>query len=205
MANDANIRMGFFPLTAPQSPPQLLYYRANTAINIFRGQLMAINNSGQVQVVAAGASSGANAIGVAWDFLDLNLAGLPSGMTSLSQGAFLPLNTDAFVGVTYDPLQLYVIEEATGGTAISVSSIGLGVGFTYIATTGNTNTGYCNAVLTNVGLTAATDNTLQLVNVYNILNQDGTVNAPGAACKWVVRIFRHQFGNANFPIPQSLT
>lgn len=206
MANDAGARYGAFPITAPMCPPPLLYYRVETSstLQYFRGQFVAINSNGRVQPIAVGISNNLSALGIAWDFLDLSLAGLPSGITSLSQGAFLPANTDAFVGVTYDPMQLYLMEEITGGTAINVNSIGLGVDFTYIATTGNTTTGFATSVLQNVGLTNGTSNTLQLLNVFNILNQDGTVNAPGASCKWVVRIQRHQLGNAEFALPQGL-
>lgn len=206
MANDANIRMGFFPVTAPQCPPPTLPFRVETSATLqyFRGQLVQINSNGRVQPVAAGATQSIGALGVAWNFLDLNLAGPPSGMNLLTQGAFLPANTDAFVEVTYDPLQLYVIEEVTGGTAINTNSIGLGVDFTYAATTGNTNTGFCNAMIANNVVTAGTLSLLQLVNVHNILNADATVNAPGASCKWIVRIQRHTFGNAILPLPQTL-
>lgn len=206
MANDQGLRYGAFPITAPGYPPSTLPYRVETSATLqyFRGQFMVINSNGRVQPVAVGISNNLSSIGVAWNFLDLNQAGLPSGITSLSQGAFLPANTDAFVEVTYDPMQLYIMEEITGGTAINVNSIGLGVDFTYIATTGNTTSGFATTVLQNVGLTAGTANTLQLLNVFNILNFDATVNAPGASCKWVVRIQRHQLGNAEFSIPQGL-
>ncbi len=206
MANDANILMGARPITAPMCPPPTLYYRAETSstLQYFRGQFVTINSNGRVQPTAIGISNALSAIGVAWNFLDLQLAGPPTGMELLTQGAFLPANTDAFVAVTYDPMQLYVMEEITGGTAISVNSIGLGVDFTYAATTGNTNTGLANSLLTNVGLTIGTANMLQLLNVYNILNADATVNAPGASCKWIVRIQRHQLGNVTLPLPQGL-
>ena len=206
MANDALSLLGARPFNAPACPPPVMYYRCETSatLQIFRGQFMAINSNGRVEPTVGTTTGALTSIGVAWDFLDLNLAGLPTGMNSLTQGAFLPVSTDAFVGVTYDPMQLYVMEEITGGTAIIVSSIGLGVDFTYIATTGNTQTGWSNSVLRNVGLTAGTANLLQLVNVYNILNQDGTVNAPGASCKWIVRIQRHQLGNVTLPLPQGL-
>ncbi len=206
MANDAGLRYGAFPITSPGYPPALMSYKVETSATLqyFRGQFVVINSNGRVQPVAVGISNNLSALGVVWNFEDVNLAGLPSGMTTTSAGPFLPVNTDAFALVTYDPMQLYVMEEITGGTAIGVNSIGLGVDFTYTATTGNTTTGFATTVLQNVGLTNGTANTLQLVNVLNILNQDATVNAPGASCKWVVRIQRHVFGNAEFSLPQGL-
>lgn len=194
MANDQGARYGFFPVFANDSPPKLLYYTANTAVNIFRGQLVALNNSGQVQVVGVGLTSNTFALGVAWEFLDPNQAGLPTSITTTSQGAFLPSGVNALVGVTYDPYQLYVTEEITGGTAIVALSAGLGVDFTYTATTGNTTTGFATTVLNNVGLSTGTASLLQLINPLNIINQDGTINqASSASCKWVVRIQRHQY------------
>jgi len=201
MANTQGINYGARPLTAPGMPPKLLWLRANTAQAIYRGQFVQINNSGQIAVI--GTAAGLSAIGVAWEFLDSTGAGLPSGMTSLSQGAFLPSSADALVGYTYDPQQLYVMEENTGGTAISILSAGLGCGFTYIATTGNTNTGLANTVIPNGSVGAGTDNLLQLMALQNITNQDGTANGAGASAKWIVRIARHSFGPFNIAQPQA--
>ena len=206
MANDQGKSYGAWPIMNPQSPPVTLPYRVETSstIQYFRGQFVAINSNGRVETVVGTATGGLVSIGVILNFLDLTQAGIPSGMTSLTQGGFLPVNTDAFAEVIVDPHQLYLMEEITGGTAISVSSIGLGVDFTYIATTGNTTTGFANSVLRNVGLTSGSNNLLQLMNIYNITNNDGTTNAPGASCKWVVRIQRHQFANVTLPNPQLL-
>lgn len=207
MANDQGARLGAFPYNAPECPPKVVYIKANTAQAIFRGQFVAQNNSGQVQVVPVGANQ--PAYGIAWDFLDTNLAGLPSSMTTLQNtigstnvGPFLPSGTDGFVGVVYDPMQLYVIEEQTGGTALTALSAGQCVNFTYIATTGNNFTGYVNSVIDNSSVTSGTGGLLQLITPNNILNQDGTVNAPGAACKWVVRISNHQLNGTKLAIPQ---
>ena len=207
MANDQGRNYGASPITQPDCPPKLLYYRVETAstIQYFRGQFAVINSNGRIETVVAGNSSGTVSCGVIWDFLDLNLAGPPSGMMSLTQGGFLPASTDAYAGVIYDPLQLYIMEESTAGTAISIDSLGLGVSWTYAATTGNTNTGFANSVISTSAAGVTTQNLLQLMNVYNIINQDGTINAPGDSCKWVVRIMRHQFGNACISIPQALT
>ena len=207
MANDQGKNYGAFPLTQPDSPPKLLYYRVETAstIQYFRGQFAVINSNGRVETVVAGNSTGTLSCGVIWDFLDLTLAGPPSAMNSLTQGAFLPVSTDAFAGVIYDPQQLYIMEESSAGTAFALNSLGTGVSFTYIATTGNTTTGFANSVISTSAAGVTTQNMLQLVAIHNVINNDGTINDVGDFCKWVVRIQRHQFANAGIATPQALT
>lgn len=210
MANDTGVR-GLYPiLNQNGAPPQIYFYRANTATAIFRGQPVFINNSGQVQGVDVNTSNNTNvAVGVAWEFLDANRAALPASMMVLPNsvagtniGPFLPASTDAFVGVTYDPMQLYLVEEDTAGTALNVNSAGQAVAWTYQATSNNNLTGYANITLIRATVLSSTGNLLQLIGPLDILNQDGTVNAPGNFCKWVVRIQRHQYGNSVVSIPQ---
>ena len=202
MANDQGARYGAIPIYNPQSPPVLLYYKAETGstLDIFRGQFVQINSRGNAQVIAP--TDNVSSCGVAWEFLDSNLAGLPSGMTSLSQGAYLPRATDGYIGVIIDPFQLYLMEEITGGTAMSANSIGYLVNFTYNATTGNTNTGMANTVLQNSTIATGTGPLIQLMGLQNIVNQDGTVNASGASAKWVVRIANHQFNGTKLSLAQ---
>ena len=207
MANTQGVNYGARPFTTPASPPIVMPYRVETSstIQYFKGQFAVINSNGRVETVVGTASGGMISCGVIWGFTDLSQAGLPTGMASLTQGAFLPVSTDAYAQVIIDPNQLYVMEEITGGTAIVASSIGLGVDFTYICATGNTQTGIANSVLRNVALTNGTSNMLQIVGLLDITNQDGTANASGASAKWVVRIARHQFGNNVFPNGQTLS
>ncbi len=210
MANDTGVR-GLFPLLNQNgAPPQLLFFKANTAVQIFRGQPVFLNNSAQIQVVDVNTSNNSNvALGVAWEFLDPNRAGLVPGMTMLVNalgstnfGPFLPASTDAFVGVLYDPLQLYVIEEDTAGAALTATSGNQAVNFTYQATTGNNFTGYANITTIRTTIISSTGPLLQLLGPIDILNQDATVNAPGNFCKWLCRIQRHQLGNALLSTPQ---
>lgn len=202
MANDQGVNYGARPIFQPQSPPVILYYRAETGttLDIFRGQFMRINSRGNAQVAAPG--DNVSSCGVAWEFTDVNLAGLPTGMNSLDQGAYLPRATAGFIGIITDPAQLYLMEEITGGTAMSANSIGYLVNFTYAATTGNTTTGIANSVIQNSSIATGTGPLLQLMNVYNIINQDGTVNASGASAKWVVRIANHQFNGTKLSLAQ---
>lgn len=210
MANDTNVR-GLFPiLNQNGAPPQIYYWKANTAVSIFRGQPVFLNNSAQIQVVDVNTSNNSNvAIGVAWEFLDSNRASLVPGMTMLVNalgstnfGPFLPSSTDGFVGVIYDPMQLYVIEEDTSGAALTINSGQQSVAFTYQATTGNNFTGYANITTIRTTILSSTGNLLQLLGPIDILNQDATVNTAGNFCKWLCRIQRHQLGNALALPPQ---
>src|SRR3990167_8141954 len=101
MANDEQSLMGLRPLRQPFGSTRVTYYRANTAINMFRYQPVVLNNSGQVQVAAIADMSGI--LGVALGFIDADKASLPGGMTSLvnnsTNGPFLPSGNNAFVAV----------------------------------------------------------------------------------------------------------
>lgn len=207
MANDQGKNYGARPFSSPDSPPKVLYYRVETAstIEYFRGQFVVINSNGRVETVIAGNSSGTVSCGVIWGFSDISFAGLPTGMASLTQGAFLPVSTDAYAAVIYDPQQLYIMEEGSSGANLSINSLGTGVSFTYAATTGNTTTGWANSIISTSAQGVTTQNMLQLVNIYNIINNDGTINDVGDFCKWVVRIQRHQFNGACLSLPQALT
>ena len=191
MANDPNVR-GLMPINSPQGNIKLGIYRANTALAIFRNQPVALNNSGQVAVAAVGDNT--PLLGSAVGFLDLTRAGLPSGMTTLTQAANLPISTDAYVLVADDPNQLFLMEEDTGGTALTTSAIGNSVNWTYQATTGNATTGYSTALIDRDTVGTGTDGMLQILEVYDIKNQDGTDNLAGDFAKWVVRISDHQLG-----------
>jgi hypothetical protein len=190
MSNDSLTGLGLRPVTTPTGNLKVRYYVANTAQAIYRFQPVALNNSGQVEVAGLGANT--KNIGVAVGFTDSSRASLPSGMTTLSAGAYLPAATDAYVAVTDDIQQEYIIEEGTDGTALTSAALGANAAFTYLATTGNTTTGIANVVLSSSSLAASTAGALQLLAVQGGTNLDGTVNAAGAGCKWIVRIFKHQ-------------
>lgn len=201
MANDQGILYGARALTAPDGPPRVFYWRANTAQAIYRGQFLAVNNSGQAAVIAPGDNIASR--GIAWEFLDIRRSGPPTAMNSFTQGAYLPASTDAYVGITYDPMQLYVMEEITGGTALAQSSIGQLVNWTYIGTsTGNTYTGIATTVIQNSSVSSGTGPLLELMGLYDITNQDGTQNSFGASCKWVVRIANHQNNGTKLSVAQ---
>jgi len=193
MANTSQIR-GLYPITGPSGNIQVTYYRANTALAIYKYQPVALNNSGQVGTVAVGQNI--PLLGTVVGFLDLSHAGLPSGITALSAAGNLPASTDAFVGVTDNPAQRYLIEEDTGSTALTTSNIGNTADFTYVDLgTGNTTTGTSYAVLDRSTAAATTGGAFQILYPLDVETEDGVGNAPGNYCKWVVRIANHQLNN----------
>ena len=198
MANDTR-PSGLIPITSPYGIVRLTLYRANTALALYRFQPVVLNNSGQVETVAVGANN--PILGSIIGFTDVNQAGLPSGLTSLSQAAFLPASTDAFVAVADDPNQQFLIEEDTGGSVLATTNIGNVGDFTYIdAGTGNSITGASYAVLDRSTVATGTGGALQLIGVQNITNQDGTTNAPGNYCQWIVRIANHQLNGTKLGV-----
>lgn len=181
MANSSFIR-GLFPIKPTGSGMvKLSYYKANTTTAIYLHDPVVLEAAGIVAIAQCGS---ANAIiGSAEMFLDANL-GAPADVTK----PYLPANTDGYVGVADDPNQRFLIEEDTGGTALTQAAIGSCADFTYIASTGDTTTGLSTVVLDRSGLDA-TSGQFQLLG---ILYADD--NAFGNYCKWIVRINKHQLG-----------
>ena len=194
MANDQSASLGLRPLRQPNGNMEIMYFRANTSIDIFRWQPIAINNSGQAAVAAIGDLT--QVLGTAVGFLDINNASLPTDMTDLNQAAYLASGNDGLVAVTVNPNQLYILEADTGGgTLISTSEIGNTVGFTYLATTGNTTTGIANVVLDASDAAADSGGSFRIVGLAGNVNQDGTFNTSSANfVKCVVKINYYQFG-----------
>lgn len=199
MANDERTGLGLRPLNQPYGTFRVNYYRANTAVNMFRFQPVALNNSGQVQVKSIADMSGM--LGVIVGFLDASKGSLPSDMTSLSLGAYLRSGNDSFVAVADDPNQEFVIEADTGGGTIgSLNSAGQTISFVYqngTTTDGNVTTGIANVLLDSSTTATSTAGILTLVRPFDRVNQDGTINSPGNFEKWVVYINSHQKGPLN--------
>ena len=201
MANDDWIaaRGGLLPLQFPFGNYRKNYYRVTTgaaAHNVFIGMPVDLAATGYVDVYTIGSNN--LSIGPVVGFADTNRAALPSAMHSLSQGAYLPGNTDAYVLVADDPNQLFVLQEDTGGTALTAAAGGLSAWVAYRSTSGNTTTGYATVEIDrSVTASSGTDGLVQLIGPLDgPINSDGTLNAPGNYCKWVVRIFNHRYANA---------
>lgn len=201
MAND-DVARGFVPLNSIIPGVNAHYYRVSTAADIFIGQPVLLNASGEV-----GASSNATIqptiIGVAVGFAGPNKAGLAtddpyldaSDLTTLAAG--LPAG-DRYVLVADNPQQQYYIQEDTGGTALALADVGAACDLIYrtAADSGNTTSGWARLELDASTVVTTTAAVVQILGLYPGVNNDGTNNAVGDYAKWVVKFLHHALGGA---------
>ena len=197
MANDDAIsaRGGLVPVGYPFENIKKNVYRLTTSATaaVFFGQPMDLDANGRV--VPAGMAANSNTIlGSVIGFLDTAKAGLPSSMTSLSQGSYLPANTDANIIISDDPDQEYMIQEDTGGSALTESNIGNTALITYRTSSGSTTTGWCTAELDRSTAGTATGNNLVIVGLQDFVNSDGTNNGYGNYAKLRVKLVAPRLG-----------
>jgi hypothetical protein len=146
------------------------------------------------QVVPAGVGNATSLIGPVVGFVDTAKAGLPSSMTSLDQGGYLPANKDAFCIIADDPDQLFSIQEDTGGTALTASAVGNTINLVPRTSSGSTLTG-CSTFEADRSSVVATDSgQLQIIGLIDKMNSDGTANDFGNYAKLNVRINWHRYG-----------
>lgn len=180
MANTSVVR-GLFPLRPYR---RVTYYTANTGVNMFLYQPVALNNSGQIAIISH--HSGNAILGSVVGFLGTN------GEHLVRDDPYLKSGNDALVAVTDHPDQEYILEEDTGGSALAETNIGNLADFTLLGTTGNTVTGISNAVLDRSGVQTDSGQ-FRLVGLHR---QADSVNEYGNYAKWVVKIREYQFGSA---------
>ena len=100
-----------------------------------------------------------------------------------------PASTERVAIVADSPLQEFMIQEETAGTALAVTSVGLNANVVF-AESGSTVTGLSGAELDTT--TPATDATFQL-KILRLL--DAPENAIGQHAKWRVKINNHTEAN----------
>lgn len=192
MANDNEIaaRGGLLPVQFPFGNYRKTLYKLTTAaVAIYIGQPMTLNASGECAICAT--TSAASLLGPALGFTDTDKAGIPSSMTALDQGGFLPSLKNAYVVIADDPDQLFQIQEDTGGTALTQADVGARATIIYNTVSGNTTTGYSTAMLDRSTIAANTGGDIQVVGLVDRMNSDGTANDFGNYAKLLVRIAVH--------------
>lgn len=192
---------GLLPVGYPYGNARINYYRLTTdaTASIFIGAPMDLDANGRCVRAGTGADLGI-ILGPALGFLDTSKAGLPSAMTALDKGAYLPANTDAFVAIADDPQQLFTIQGDTSGT-ITEADIGGTCRFTIRGTVGgSTVTGHSSAELLSSDVAGDTGGSLRLVALADNVNEDGTLNTASANyTKWVVKIQSHRLSGTSNP------
>lgn len=197
MANDDLIRArgGLLPVDYPFGNFKKTYYRLTTgaaAMNIFIGTPVDLDATGRAATIELTGSNN-TLLGSVVGFLDTNLEALPSAMETTTAGAYLPGNTDAYVLVADDPMQDFILQEDTGGSALTLSEVGNNANMIYRSSSGDTTTGYATAELDRSSAGTGTGGVLMIKQLHRMMNSDGTPNAVGNYGKWIVRIVRHRF------------
>lgn len=203
MAN-TNFRRGLVPRNLNFSRG-VHYYRAGTGDDIFLGAPVAISAAGLCVPSAATSAGAVASIGVAVGFIDGNKAGLAADAPFLDVST-LGSNPQPYVAVADDPVQEFIVQEDTGGTALTQADVGL-LGMLVFsadgasATSGNTTTGW--SLLEFDRSTAVTTNSaqFQVLSLLDGVNEDGTLASFGNYAKLVVRIVHHQKNIGIVPIP----
>lgn len=191
MAND-NRPVGLYPLRpAGHSTIPVSVYQMNTGTDLFLYSPVAIAADGLVAAAIVGTAASVAYLGSIVGFLDENKASIqeldPWFDASDATAARYAIVAD-------DPNQEFLVQEDTGGAALTQAEVGTVFSMLYLATSGNTTTGIASLELDRSTTVTTTAGQVQLLRLHDALNSDGTANAVGNWGKWVVRILKHQRG-----------
>ena len=199
MANDdqAAARGGLRPSTQPYGTVKRSYYKltTSTTIGVWVGQPMDLDGDGKAVAIGVGTGLATMVVGPVLGFArdSRGQMGLPDAMSVLTQEAYLPANTNAYVCIADDPNQEFIIQEMSSGTGLTTANIGNTTGFMVNrATSGSTVTGSSFWELDPNTASALTVGCIRIVGLADNMNSDGTYNAVGAYAKWRVRICNHR-------------
>jgi len=198
MPNDDTIaaRGGILPVGYPFGNFKKSVYRLTTgaaAANVFIGALVDLTAGGEAGFAFDWTASNNAVLGPVVGFTDTDYAALPTAMETTTAGPYLPGNTNAYVIVCDDPMQDFVIQEDTGGTALALADIGLNANPIFRSSSGNTTTGYSTLELDASSVGSGTGGILMIKGISLNMNSDGTRNAVGDYAKWIVRLVRHRW------------
>jgi len=200
MANDDDPR-GLIPLEAlGGGRPRGHFYRVTTATDLFRGCPVTLLASGYVD--ASSVTAMVPILGVAWEFAGTLKRGLATNDPFLDVSDLTPPTPssdtgDRWVYVVDDPEQEFIVQEDTGGTALTLAEVGAACdlnyrGATATAVSGNLDSGWASLELDRSGVVTTTAAPVQILRLHDQVQTDGTENAAGNFGKWVVRIVHHQ-------------
>jgi hypothetical protein len=200
MAND-DIPRGLIPLNLNR-PSQVHYYRANTGNDIYIGDLVILADSGYV-TKASDNTAMVPALGVAVGFAGTKKAGLAGTDPFFDGSDFAPPTPtsdtgDRYVAVADDPNIEFLVQEDTGGTALTLADVGASCDLIHRTTVGNTDSGWANLELDASDIAATTGGSMMILRLADLVNSDGSENAVGDYAKWVVRILHHQKLGGNY-------
>lgn len=160
------------------------YIGTGDGTNMFIGQPVKLGGTADTLGKYASivpAATGDYLVGVIVGFDPLEGAGASQAGSTL----YRALSTERYAYVADDPNLIFEIQEASGGTALAVTAVGLNADFV-VTSAGNTATGLSGVELDNS--TEAT--TAEDLHILGISPSPG--NAVGEHCVWLVRINLHQ-------------
>ena len=203
MAND-NVPLGLVPLRFPEIP--LNVYRVSTGADLFVGMPVERAADGYIGPVNLDSQGAVQSIGVVVGFLGTRKAGLATNDPFLDVSDLTPPTPtsdtgDRFALVLDDPDQEFVVQEDTGGTALTLADAGLVGAMLYRATSGNVDTGRASLEADASTFAAGNSGIVQLLRLHDVINTDGTENAVGDYAKWFVRLNNHQKRSGIAPVP----
>lgn len=184
MANTSHV-MGLRPIDQPFGNIRANYYEAATGTALFLYHPADLDANGRV--VLAAPNSGNFIVGSILGIYD-DAFGVLANPYAVANPASVNSAGQLKVLVADDPQQLFVIEEDTGGSALTQQDCNAGANFTYLATTGNTTSGMANVVLDRSTIVATGSNQqFRLIKKW-----DKPDNAYGNYCKWIVKVYYHR-------------
>ena len=191
MANTSR-KCGLRPINQPFGAIRCNYYKAVTGAAYYLYTPVALNANGYVTWLGGLGNSSDNAmLGSVVAFLDGDWGPVDNSYNYVPAN---PSSVDADglinVLVADDPQQQFVIEEDTGGTALTSAAKGAQVGIGLQATSGSTISGICNCLIdrSTIG-TNLSNGCLQLIKLW-----DKPDNDYGNYAKWVVKPAIHAYG-----------
>lgn len=185
MANKSKI-IGLRPIDNPYGNVRIHYYKAVTDLSIYLYDIASQNDAGVVGIAQVGSDNAL--LGPVVSILNGEWAPISNSQNYYAaNGDTVDTNGYIRLGIADDPNQYFVIEEDTGGSALTQSAVGNGCSLTYTATTGNTASGLSTIVLDRSTVNTTSSHQLKLVGLW-----DKPDNAYGDWAKWVVKINLHQ-------------
>jgi len=183
---------GLRPVSQPYGSIRCNWYKMVTGCAIYMYHPMALNASGYAETATVGSDNAL--VGSAIGFADNDWAPISDSYSGYCPANPSSVDSSGYVNVLIadDPEQLFIIEEDSAGTALTVAANFAGIDLCYLAASGSTVSGisYCCADASTVGTN--TGQQLQLIK-----KLDRSDNAYGDYCKWIARIHYHKYNPPN--------
>lgn len=195
MPNTSHI-MGLRPINQPFGAVHCNYYQAATGTALYMYHPVDVDANGRIVLATPGSNN--FIIGSIVGFLDDAAGPIDNAFSGYVPANPAVTNSAGVINVLVadDPNQHFLIEEDTGGTALTAQDANAACSWTYIGTTGSTVSGVASAVLDRSTVVAA-GSTQQFRIIKKLDKPD---NAYGNFCKWIVRPLYHRYAGIQLTV-----